>query len=63
MAGDDPRVEDSVIALAEAVLRFLWVLAGNRGCLVVLEDVHWADPETLRIVEYLADNLVGERTS
>lgn len=59
--GDDPGVEDSVIALAEAVLRFLRVVAGNRGCLVVLEDVHWADPETLRIIEYLADNLVGER--
>ena len=27
------------------------------GCLVVLEDLHWADPETLTIVEYLADNL------
>ena len=58
----DTRVEDSVMALAEAVLRFLRVVAGNRGCLVVLEDLHWADPETLTIVEYLADNLVSERT-
>lgn len=58
---DDARVEDSVMALAEAVLRFLRVVAGDRGCLVVLEDLHWADPETLRIVEYLADNLAGER--
>ncbi|MBW3547740.1 MAG: AAA family ATPase [Actinobacteria bacterium] len=58
----DTRVEDSVMALAEAILRFLRVVAGNRGCLVVLEDLHWADPETLTIVEYLADNLVSERT-
>ncbi|HVL84738.1 MAG TPA: AAA family ATPase, partial [Pseudonocardia sp.] len=59
--GGDPRVEDPVMALAEAVLRFLRVVAGSRGCLIVLEDLHWADPETLRIVEYLADNLATER--
>lgn len=59
--GDEARVVDSVMALAEAVLRFLRVVAGRRGCVVVLEDLHWADPETLRIVEYLADNLASER--
>lgn len=59
--GDQGQVDDSVMALAEAVLRFLRVAAGDRGCLVVLEDLHWADPETLRVVEYLADNLVAER--
>ncbi len=59
--GDEARVDDSVMALAEAVLRLLRVAAGHRGCLVVLEDLHWADPETLRIVEYLADNLACER--
>lgn len=56
----EPRVDDSVVALAEAVLRFLRVAAGRRGGLVVLEDLHWADPETLRVVEYLADNLTSE---
>lgn len=59
--GDHGRVEGSVMALAEAVLRFLRVAADDRGCLVVLEDLHWADPESLKIVEYLADNLVSER--
>lgn len=54
------RVEDSVVALAEAVLRFLREAADGRGCLVVLEDLHWADPETLTILEYLADNLTSE---
>ena len=54
-------LDDSVLALAEAVLRFLRALAGDRGCLLVLEDLHWADPETLAIVEYLADNLTSER--
>lgn len=58
---DDARVDDSVMALAEGVLRFLRVVADRRGSLVVLEDAHWADPETLRIIEYLADNLASER--
>jgi DNA-binding CsgD family transcriptional regulator len=53
-------VDDSVVALAEAVLRFLRAVAGRRGCLAVLEDLHWADPETLIILEYLADNLTAE---
>lgn len=53
-------VEDSVVALAEAVLRFLREVAEGRGCLVVLEDLHWADPETLTILEYLADNITSE---
>jgi predicted ATPase len=35
--------------------------ARSRGCLLVLEDLHWADPETLAVLEYLADHLAGER--
>ena len=27
---------------------------------MILEDLHWADPETLTILEYLADNLADE---
>jgi DNA-binding CsgD family transcriptional regulator/tetratricopeptide (TPR) repeat protein len=59
--GDERALDDSVLALAEAVLRFLRGVAGDEGCLLVLEDLHWADPETLTIVEYLADNLASER--
>ncbi|MDQ3644759.1 MAG: DUF2791 family P-loop domain-containing protein [Actinomycetota bacterium] len=54
-------VDDSIVALAEAVLRFLRAVAEARGCVVVLEDLHWADPETLAVVEYLSDNLASER--
>ncbi len=28
--------------------------------MLVLEDIHWADPDTLSIVQYLADNLAGK---
>jgi DNA-binding CsgD family transcriptional regulator len=42
----------------EAVIRLLRSVCGERGAgLLVLEDLHWADPETLEIVEHLSDNL------
>ena len=57
---DAMGVDDSVIVLAEAIVRLLRVLGRDGGCLLVLEDLHWADPETLSIVEYLAENLASE---
>jgi DNA-binding CsgD family transcriptional regulator len=57
--GDDgARV--SPVVVGEAVLRML-TRPGSRGGLLVLEDLHWADPETLAIVEYLADNTAGAK--
>ena len=47
--------------VGEAVVRLLRVLGGTAGCLLVLEDLHWADPETLAVVDYLADTLAAER--
>ena len=44
----------------EAVLQLLRRLAGDAGLLLVLEDLHWADPDTLAVVEYLSDNLSAE---
>jgi predicted ATPase len=43
------------------VLRLLRALSGEAGCLLVLEDLHWADRETLALLEYLADNSAAER--
>jgi hypothetical protein len=48
------------VVLGEAVVRLLRVVAGQDGCLLVLEDLHWADPESLEIFEYLADNIATE---
>ncbi len=44
---------------AEAVLRLLRWLASPAGLVMVLEDLHWADPDTLAVVEYLSDNLAS----
>jgi DNA-binding CsgD family transcriptional regulator len=54
----DSDAENSPVILGEAVLRLL-SHADPKGTVLVLEDLHWADPETLAIVEYLADNLHG----
>ncbi|RZT12554.1 regulatory LuxR family protein [Kribbella sp. VKM Ac-2569] len=47
----------SPVVLGEAVLRLLALVGRDRGCLLVLEDLHGSDPETLAVIEYLLDNL------
>ncbi|MDT0381344.1 AAA family ATPase [Streptomyces sp. DSM 42041] len=49
--------DESLVVLAEAVLRLLAVVGRDGGCMLVLEDLHDADTETLVVVEYLIDNL------
>lgn len=51
----DPA-ELSVPVVAEAFLRCLSVVPGGTFVLA-LEDLHWADAETLAVVEYVIDNL------
>ncbi len=46
--------------LGEAVVRLLGVHGAGGGSLLLLEDLHWADAETLGVVEYLADALRTE---
>ncbi|WP_327173808.1 AAA family ATPase [Streptomyces sp. NBC_01335] len=48
---------ENTVEFAEALLRLLSVLGRGRGCLLVLEDLHEADHETLAVVDYLVDNL------
>ncbi|MEV0390750.1 AAA family ATPase [Nonomuraea sp. NPDC050643] len=63
-AGQGPRREllewsaQSPVVLGEQILRL--VADTGRACLLVLEDLHDADPLTLAVVEYLADNLGGQ---
>ena len=45
--------------MAEALLRVLALT--QTGSILILEDLQWADPETLATVDYLADNLAGRR--
>jgi len=52
----------SVLQVAEGFLRVVRSIGQrhDRGVVVVLEDLHWADAETLAVVEYLADNVVDQ---
>ncbi|MFM9539642.1 helix-turn-helix transcriptional regulator [Streptomyces turgidiscabies] len=50
-----------LVGYAEAVLRLLGTLGRTGGCVLVLEDLHDADADTLTIVDYLTDNLSGQR--
>ncbi len=52
-----PSADDSPVLLGEGTARLLGVLGRGRGCVLVLEDLHWADPETLDAVDHLADAL------
>ncbi|MEU6075483.1 AAA family ATPase [Micromonospora sp. NPDC047074] len=52
----------SLVVLAEAVLRLTALAGRGSGCLLTLEDLHDADPETLGVTEYLVDNLSQQPT-
>ena len=60
--GPAPRLGrgvDSQAVRGEAVLQLLRRL-GPDGLVVALEDLHWADPDTVSLVDYLADNAAGQ---
>jgi hypothetical protein len=54
-----PAVPAAPVVLTEALLRVLRWLSPERGVVVVLEDMHWADGETLAVLEYLADHVTA----
>lgn len=53
-----PAAPDSALVLGEAVLRLLMDNArGGPTATLVIDDLQWADPESLTVLEYVADNL------
>jgi DNA-binding NarL/FixJ family response regulator len=49
-----------VLHVAEAFLRVARSRGHGQGTLVLLDDLHWADEETLAAFDYLADNVTDE---
>ena len=54
-----PPGVDPVVVVGEGVLRLLRLIGGEQGCVLVLEDLHWADRDTLALLEYLASVVAG----
>jgi len=54
--------DGSLVVLAEAVLRLTSLAGRENGCLIVLDDLHDTDAETLAVIEYLIDNLRHQPT-
>ncbi|MEU9292311.1 AAA family ATPase [Streptomyces sp. NPDC048266] len=52
-----PGYAISLVEMAEALLRLLAVLGRERGCVILLEDLHDSDTETIAVVEYVVDNV------
>ena len=52
---------ESTVVLGEGLLRLLHAWGDDAGALLVLEDMHWADPESLAVLEYLADHALEVR--
>lgn len=48
---------ESSLVVGEAMLRLLGWLGTTRTSTLVLDDLHWADPDTAEAFEYLADNV------
>ncbi|HEX9359770.1 MAG TPA: AAA family ATPase, partial [Streptosporangiaceae bacterium] len=60
MAGSAPASgEVSPGIRGEALIQLLRRLA-PQGLVIVLEDLHWADPDTVALMEYLGEHLDGE---
>jgi transcriptional regulator with XRE-family HTH domain len=55
-----PGADDSLLVLAEGVLRLCGRFGRAGGCVVLLDDLHEADKDTLAVVDYLADNVARE---
>ncbi|MFN8472861.1 MAG: AAA family ATPase [Anaerolineae bacterium] len=53
--------EDERLRLFDNVGRFLASLAGERGLLLFIDDLHWADGATIALLRYLLRNLPADR--
>jgi tetratricopeptide (TPR) repeat protein len=58
--GADPRA--ARFRLYEAVAEFLFLVAARHPLVVVIDDLHWADPLSVHLLAQLADRLERDRT-
>jgi class 3 adenylate cyclase len=61
LAGGRGDAEQAKLRLFESVVALLELWAHDRGLLLVLDDVHWADGSTRELLDYLARRLASSR--
>jgi DNA-binding CsgD family transcriptional regulator len=57
----DRSLVDPVVLLGEAVLELLAVISEPGGVVLVVDDLHWADPDSLALLGYLAGRVEASR--
>ncbi|MCC5579610.1 AAA family ATPase [Microtetraspora sp. AC03309] len=55
--------EETEFRMYESTARLLAATASERPVLVVLDDLHWADPSSLRLLSHLAQTFTGGRVA
>lgn len=60
-AGDGSESERARFRIFDLVSRFLAAVAKPAGLVVVLDDLHWADRSTLKLLEFVAADLSNAR--
>ncbi|MCA2220176.1 ATP-binding protein [Nonomuraea aurantiaca] len=60
-AGSAEPMVDPAVLVGEGALRLLRAVGAGGGCVLVLDDLHWADPDTLAVLEYLVEQVVDQR--
>ncbi|MGI5242378.1 ATP-binding protein [Dactylosporangium sp. CA-139066] len=60
-AGNGASVEAERFEIFESAARVLTAAAAHTPLLIVLDDLHWADPSSLRLLRHLTDHLGDAR--
>ncbi|WP_375476727.1 BTAD domain-containing putative transcriptional regulator [uncultured Jatrophihabitans sp.] len=56
---DPESLEESQVRLFDSVTSFFETVGAEQRLLLVLEDMHWADPASRRLAEYLVTHVAG----
>lgn len=54
---ENPDPTERKLRLFEALVRLVRIIAGERGLLLVTEDLHWSDASTRELLDYLAHRI------
>src|SRR6202521_4625402 len=60
-AANDAETPDARLRLFEAILALLGLASEERGLLLIVEDLHWADASTRELLDYITRRLRNRR--